>query len=103
MFQTLDSLREWLRDRGRVDLLQMVGELTIGERPPFRCRRRTWRWHLRRDLAGESQTIDTRRLSQMFNDRFMTVTGMTNEEIATVAARTAAEASRVHSEKGKEG
>jgi hypothetical protein len=84
----LDLLEKWLLENGRSDLVQLIGELSPGDktRVPLQAADLAM-WHIRRHDAGESEPNDFRRLRQMFNERKMTLTGLTHADIDTILAR----------------
>jgi hypothetical protein len=84
----LDSLEKWLRENGTPRLVDLIGELIPGDktRVPLQAADLAM-WHVRRHEAGESERIDVRRIRQMFNGRTLTLSGLTNDEISTIAAR----------------
>jgi len=87
----LGHVERWLREQGRLDLVELIGELTLGDktRVPLQAADLAM-WHVRRYEANESEAVDIRRLDRMLQGRMMTLSGMTNDEISGVASRSAA-------------
>jgi hypothetical protein len=83
-----DSIPESLRQKGRGELVHLLGRLIPGhkKRVPLQAADVAV-WHLRRHECRESDDADRRRLARMFDGRRMMVNGLTTEQVSGVGER----------------
>jgi hypothetical protein len=82
------DMRDALADIRHGHLVRLIGNVIAGgkERVPLQAADVAM-WHMRRHAAGEAEAQDVRRLGLMMNHRWMTLNGVTPEEITTVGDR----------------
>lgn len=84
----LAMLKEFMEKEGRVDLVNLIGEVTPGEkeRVPLQAADMAM-WHIRRSRSRESDSQDERRLNVMFEGRSHTFNEVPQDGVEAIARR----------------